>query len=327
MRDARGALMPLADLEAGPCRQSLAGLDPQRAARRGGRCRRRSRGRSARGSRSPAGRRRPAARGGSPRGRGWSRGRGAAADPRRRPYPRPRRPMQGAATRIVPGRACDSAPVTTGDPEPARATGSTDGGDHRGVGPALYRERLWPGPWVWIAAAGVAASLGIAYGAAFGPVGGWAIGAAVAAAAVLVIWRTSVTVIVGEDGVRADRASLPWWATGQVLVLDAAGVRHARGPRRGSDRLLRDARRGRSWRAGHRGHRSRGSARHVADRQPRRRGDGSRDPASPWQADAMNSPSTSSDSSSERPTPRGPWASPSHQSSPWARRGAPARRW
>lgn len=93
----------------------------------------------------------------------------------------------------------------------------------------FYRERLWPGVWVWVGAAGAALALGVAYGAAFRGLVGWAVAALVALLAGLLIWRTSPPVLVRADALVVDRATLPWWATGQVLVLDPAGVRQARG--------------------------------------------------------------------------------------------------
>lgn len=93
----------------------------------------------------------------------------------------------------------------------------------------LYRERLWPGPWVWVSAAGAALALGIAYGAAFGAQVGWAVAALAGLLAGLLIWRMSPPLVVTPDALVVDRATLPWWATGEVLVLDPAGVRLARG--------------------------------------------------------------------------------------------------
>ena len=116
----------------------------------------------------------------------------------------------------------DANPSVPGPP-PATITGDRSGG-------SLYRERLWPGPWVWLCAAAAAVMLGVAYGAALGATLGWVVAGCVAVAAGSVVWATSPTVEVRADELRLDRAALPWWASGRVLVLDATGVRRARGP-------------------------------------------------------------------------------------------------
>jgi Protein of unknown function (DUF3093) len=107
-------------------------------------------------------------------------------------------------------------------PRARPATGSEPPATH-------YRERLWPGLLVWLGAAGAAATLGIAYGAALGAAVGWAVAAGVGATAGLLIERTSPGVVVRHDALAVGKATLPWWATGGVVVLDPEAVRRARG--------------------------------------------------------------------------------------------------
>ena len=93
-----------------------------------------------------------------------------------------------------------------------------------------YRERLWPGLWVWIAAVGGVAMVAIAYGSALGATVGWATAAIGAAAAGFVIARMAATIEVSADGLRAGAALLPWRFAGRCVVLDADAARVARGP-------------------------------------------------------------------------------------------------
>jgi hypothetical protein len=95
---------------------------------------------------------------------------------------------------------------------------------------ARYRERLWPGPVVWIVALGSIGALAIAYGNSLGARYGWlvAIGGAVVAA--LLIVRSAVSLTVTDRSLRAGRAVIEWEATGRVLALDADQARTARGP-------------------------------------------------------------------------------------------------
>lgn len=93
-----------------------------------------------------------------------------------------------------------------------------------------YTERLWPGPWLWIVALGGVASLAVAYAVAVAPWLGWLIGGVGLALLVLMVLRIAARIEVGDDGLRAGRAMLPWQFSGRVLALDGAGARRARGP-------------------------------------------------------------------------------------------------
>jgi hypothetical protein len=94
----------------------------------------------------------------------------------------------------------------------------------------VYRERLWPGPVVWILAMGTITALAIAYGSSLGPATGWlvALGGGLLAATLIV--RSAALVAVTDQGLSAGRARLGWESMGRVLPLDADQARSARGP-------------------------------------------------------------------------------------------------
>lgn len=95
---------------------------------------------------------------------------------------------------------------------------------------ASYSERLWPGIWAWAVAGGTLAMVAIAYGAALGAGVGWLIAAIGAGALALLVWRGTPRISLGDTGLTAGRATLPWQFVGRVVELDAAGVAGARGP-------------------------------------------------------------------------------------------------
>ena len=94
----------------------------------------------------------------------------------------------------------------------------------------VYRERLWPGPVVWILAMGTITALAIAYGSSLGPATGWLVALGGGLLAVTMIVRSAARVAVTDQGLRAGRASLGWEHMGRVLPLDADQARSARGP-------------------------------------------------------------------------------------------------
>jgi hypothetical protein len=96
--------------------------------------------------------------------------------------------------------------------------------------PAAYRERLWPGPVVWLLAFVSIAALAIAYGSSLGALTGWLVALGVGAVALALIARSAVTVEVTALDLRAGRATIGWQHTGKVLALDAGAARTARGP-------------------------------------------------------------------------------------------------
>jgi hypothetical protein len=95
---------------------------------------------------------------------------------------------------------------------------------------ATYRERLWPGPVVWVLAFGTIAGLAIAYGSSLGPLTGWLVALGAGATAVALIARSAAMVEVTGHGLRAGRAAIGWEHTGRVLALDAESAQTARGP-------------------------------------------------------------------------------------------------
>jgi hypothetical protein len=96
--------------------------------------------------------------------------------------------------------------------------------------PPAYSERLWPGPVVWLLAAGSIAALAIAYGSSLGAMTGWLVALCAGVIAGLLIARSAVRVQVTEDQLRAGRAAIEWEFVGRVLTLDADQARSARGP-------------------------------------------------------------------------------------------------
>lgn len=95
---------------------------------------------------------------------------------------------------------------------------------------AAYRERLWPGPTVWLLTFAVVAALAVAYANAVGSLAGWAIVVVGTLFGLGMISRSAVRVAVEPDGLRAGRAFLEWESMGRVVALDGAGARTARGP-------------------------------------------------------------------------------------------------
>jgi hypothetical protein len=73
----------------------------------------------------------------------------------------------------------------------------------------VYRERLWPSAWVWVAGPALVAVLAIAYGAAYGAVIGWAIFVPVAAACLVGIALVSPTIVVTDDTLQVGNAVIP----------------------------------------------------------------------------------------------------------------------
>lgn len=97
-------------------------------------------------------------------------------------------------------------------------------------GTSVYRERLWPGPILWIGAGGCIGVLAIAYAAALGAFAGWAVAIGGWTVAAVLIVRSAAVVSVDARGLLAGRARIGWQSTGRVLALDAAQTASARGP-------------------------------------------------------------------------------------------------
>lgn len=100
-------------------------------------------------------------------------------------------------------------------------------------GAGRYRERLHPSPLLWLAPAGLAAFLGVAYAYALGPLPGVVTFAILLGLGLWVVGRTAALVEVDDEVLRAGRARLPLEFVGRVRALDEAASALARG--RGGD--------------------------------------------------------------------------------------------
>lgn len=92
-----------------------------------------------------------------------------------------------------------------------------------------YTERLLPPWWLWLVAAGFAASLGIAYGYALGTSAGILVATAAAVLVVVGLLAATPVVRVDEQVFRAGRARLPLSFVGTVTALDRESSLAARG--------------------------------------------------------------------------------------------------
>lgn len=99
-----------------------------------------------------------------------------------------------------------------------------------------YRERLWPAAWLWVVAAGTAATFGVIFLPAGGPVVSVVMGLTGAAGltALLAWWSPVLQVVEPEPGLgwwlRAGAARIPLAALGEVERLDPAAMTAAMGP-------------------------------------------------------------------------------------------------
>lgn len=98
-------------------------------------------------------------------------------------------------------------------------------------GPAAPRhaERLWPSPGVWAVGVGLGAAMGLVTAPLGAPVAVVTAVCGAAAAVAFLIWTTP-RVVVSADRFVAGRAEVPVAVLGDVEVLDAPAMRHARGP-------------------------------------------------------------------------------------------------
>lgn len=91
-----------------------------------------------------------------------------------------------------------------------------------------YRERLYPGPVVFVLVIGLAAIVAVAYGAAYGATWGWLAGLLLGLLGIGALIGTSTIVRVDDRVVRAGRARLPLSSVAEAHALDADAMRHAR---------------------------------------------------------------------------------------------------
>lgn len=92
----------------------------------------------------------------------------------------------------------------------------------------IYRERLTPGPVVWLVLIGFTACVGVAYGAALGTVPGLLMGAGLTVLAVALFWFSSPVVQVSGTQVSAGQATIPLHVVSEVVELDPDAMKLAR---------------------------------------------------------------------------------------------------
>lgn len=91
-----------------------------------------------------------------------------------------------------------------------------------------YRERLTPGPVVWLVAIGFAASVAVAYGSALGTVVGVLVGVGLTSAVLLIIWFSSPQLRVSTSVLEAGGAQIDMDLIGRITTLDGDAMRLAR---------------------------------------------------------------------------------------------------
>ncbi|MGN6611965.1 MAG: DUF3093 domain-containing protein [Angustibacter sp.] len=96
--------------------------------------------------------------------------------------------------------------------------------------PAAHRETLLPGPWAWVAALAVAATLGLVFLPSLGPAVALTTAAAAMAGAALGLWLTSARIEVRDGELLAGRAQMPVRFVGRVRVMTPERMRALRGP-------------------------------------------------------------------------------------------------
>lgn len=96
--------------------------------------------------------------------------------------------------------------------------------------PAAHRETLLPGPWAWVAALGVAATLGLVFLPSLGPVVAFTTAAAAMVGAAVGLWLTSARIEVRDGELRAGRAQMPVRFVGRVKAVTPERMRALRGP-------------------------------------------------------------------------------------------------
>lgn len=98
----------------------------------------------------------------------------------------------------------------------------------------VYRERLWPPVRWWLLGALGVVVVTVFLGAALPPLAVAALGAVLLVALGAALLAHAAEIVVDAHGLQAGRATLPWWALGEVSALDRGAAAHLRGP--GADR-------------------------------------------------------------------------------------------
>ena len=91
---------------------------------------------------------------------------------------------------------------------------------HPNTVPATFKERLTPGPVVWLVLVGFALTVAVAYGSALGPLAGVIMGAGLCALVLSVTWVASPVISVTEGQLHAGPAVIPLDRIASVLTLD-----------------------------------------------------------------------------------------------------------
>lgn len=99
-----------------------------------------------------------------------------------------------------------------------------------GTRAAYYRERLWPGPFAWIIALGLAGMLTWAYAAALGAPAGLLTAAITITAAVILLRLMAPLISTQDEGLRVGRALLPWTSITAARSVTAGEITALRGP-------------------------------------------------------------------------------------------------
>ncbi|MAT61164.1 MAG: hypothetical protein CMH41_05920 [Micrococcales bacterium] len=95
----------------------------------------------------------------------------------------------------------------------------------------IYRERIGPAWWIWLAAAGFVGTVAIAYGFAFGPRAGWLVAFAGGLLAAALLTVAATVVRIDERVLRVGRARLPLHWVGRIVPLDEELSTEARSTR------------------------------------------------------------------------------------------------
>ncbi|MCH9816948.1 MAG: DUF3093 domain-containing protein [Actinomycetia bacterium] len=95
----------------------------------------------------------------------------------------------------------------------------------------VYRERLFPRPWVWLALVAFVGALAMAYAYAWGATSGWAVFLAGSLVSVLMLFVTAPRIEVSSRELRAGKARLPIEYVGKVAALDKEQTESVQGPK------------------------------------------------------------------------------------------------
>lgn len=95
----------------------------------------------------------------------------------------------------------------------------------------IYRERIGPAWWIWLATGGFVMTVAVAYGFAFGPNAGWLVAGAGGALAATLLVVAATVIRIDERVIRVGRARLPLQWVGRIVPLDEELSTEARSTR------------------------------------------------------------------------------------------------